>query len=75
MNNTTKPITIIRQKNYKKIMRIIIMNAILEICTKFNQWGAEYTKKGGATVGDQNGTVGFPWYGFLLVANSKGLQS
>jgi len=51
------------------------MNAILEICTKFNQWGAEYTKKGGATVGDQNGTVGFPWYGFLLVANSKGLQS
>ena len=60
MNNTTKPITIIRQKNYKKIMRIIIMNAILEIQT---------------VGGDQNGTVGFPWYGFLLVANSKGLQS
>lgn len=46
MNNTTKPITIIRQKKLQKIMRIIIINAILEICTKFKQWGAEYTKKG-----------------------------
>jgi len=39
MNNTTKPITIIRPKKLQKIIRIIIINAILEICTKFKQWG------------------------------------
>ena len=73
MNNTTKPITK-KTKKLQKIMRIIIINAILEICTKFKHGGAEYTKKG-PPVRDQNGTVGFQWYGFLLVANSKGLQS
>ena len=36
-----------------------------------NSGGAEYTKKRPPYVGGQNGTVGFPWYGFLLVANSN----
>jgi len=54
MNNTTKPITIIRQK-LQKIMTIIIINAILEI---FSGGGGLSTQR--ITVGDQNGTVGFP---------------
>jgi len=46
MNNTTKPITIMRPKKLQKIMRIIIINAILEICTKFKHGGLSTPRRG-----------------------------